>query len=812
MRNEFRYAIRALLRDRAFACMVVLSLAVGIGANTAIFSLVDGVLLRPPGYREPDRLVAISQFAPKLLKSYPVLPVSIAIYLEWRKQLTSFEILGTARASAFNITGSGDPEQLRAAVVSANLFSVLGVQPRIGRNFLDSEDPAGHDGVVIIADSLWRRRFAADPGTVGRKILLDGKPYEVIGVLPPSFHFPREEKVGARSLGEWVEIYKPLGYDNDDIPLHLGDFNYWTTARLRPGVSLAKAQAELNVVQAAISARLPGDLDLHASLVPLTERMVGDVRQGLILVMAAVGAVLLVLCVNLANLSLARAAGRARDAAIRTALGASRAQLLRHSLAESTVLALAGGGLGVLFAYWGLHALLAAAPLDLPRLHDVQVDARVLLFALGISLGTGLIFGILPALRSAASAPIETLKGASRSNTESRGGLRVRNFLVSMEVGLSATLLITAGLLIASFARLMAVDKGFDVERVIAMNVSLLGSKYPEEPQRAAFFQRAIEKAAAMPGVQSASLVSALPLQGETWIDIVGMEHDARPMVELPSTNVRFVSSGYFQTLHVALRDGSDFQERDRARKVCIVSASLAARVWGDTARGNRSPVGRKLNDNDQLLEVVGVTPDFRSTSLDSDPVNLLYIPYWQRPRLSASLLVRTGMDPRGLTAALRRAVWDIDAEATVPEVHTLEEVMAQSVAQRRFQMMLVLLFAAAALALAAFGTYGVLSYAVTRRTAEMGIRMALGAPQGDVLRLVLRQGMLPVLVGLAAGGAAALGIGRYLESLLFHVSPRDPVAFGVSGTVLLLVSTAACLIPARRATRVNPIDALRFD
>ena len=807
MRNEFRYAVRALLRDRAFACMVVLSLAVGIGANTAIFSLVDGVLLRPPGYREPDRLVTISQFAPKLLKSYPALPVNIGIYLEWRKQLTSFASLGIARGGDFNMTGSGDPEQLRGAVVSANLFTVLGVEPRLGRNFLDSEDPAGHDRVAILGDSLWRRRFASDPGIVGRKILLDGIPYEVVGVLPPSFHFPREEKVGARSLGEWVEVYKPLGYENDDVTLYMGDFNFSTTARLRPGVSLAKAQAELNVVQAGISARIPGDLDLHANLVPLTERMVGDVREGLILVMAAVGAVLLVLCVNLANLSLARAAGRARDAAIRMALGASRARLVRHSLAESTMLALAGGGLGVLFAYGCLRALLAAAPLDLPRLHDVQVDARVLLFALGISLVTGLIFGILPALRSATAAPFETLKGGSRSNTEGRGGLRLRNLLVSLEVGLCGTLLVTAGLLIASFVRLMAVDKGFDVERVIAMNVSLLASKYPKDPQRAAFYQRAIEKAAAMPGVQSASVVSALPLQGETWIDIVGMEHDTRPLVELPSTNVRFISPGYFQTLHVALREGSDFQERDRGRQVCIVSASLAARIWG-----NQNPIGRKLDDAERLLEVVGVTPDFRSTSLDHDPVNVLYIPYWQRPRLSGSLLVRSSMDPRSLTAALRRAIWDIDAEATVPEVRTLDEVMAQSVAQRRFQMMLVLLFAAAALALAAFGTYGVLSYAVTRRTAEMGIRLALGAEPGDVLGMVLRQGMLPVLVGLAAGGAAALAIGRYLESLLFHVSPRDPVAFGVSGTLLLLVSAAACLIPARRATQVNPIDALRFD
>lgn len=807
MGNEFRYAIRALWRDQAFACMVVLSLAVGIGANTAIFSLVNGVLLSPPGYREPDRLVAITQAAPKLLKSYPSLPVNISIYLEWRKQLSSFENLGIARAQALNLSGSGDPEQLRGAAVSANLFTVFGVQPPIGRNFLDREDLATHDRVAILADSLWRRRFAADPGIAGRKILLDGKPYEVVGVLPPSFRFPREEKVGSRSLGEWVEIYKPIGYENEDRVLHAGDFNYWATARLRPGVTLAQAQAELNVVQAAIAARLPGKVDLQANLLPLTERIVGDVRQGLVLVMASVGAVLLVLCVNLANLSLARAAGKARDSAIRTALGASRGRLVRHSLAETAVLALAGGGLGVVFAWWGLHVLLAAAPIDLPRLHDVHVDARVLLFALGISLVTGLIFGILPALRNAASAPFETLKSAGRSHTEGRRGVGIRNLLVSLEVGLSGALLVTAGLLIASFVRLIAVEKGFDVERVIAMNVSLLDAKYPLGPQRAAFFQRALEKAAALPGVQSASLVSVLPLQGEMWIDIVGMENETRPQTELPSTNVRFVSPRYFETLHVALRDGRDFEERDRSKNVCIVSASLAARVWG-----SQNPLGRKLNENDRLLEVVGVTPDFRSTSLDHDPVNLLYIPYWQRPRLAASLLVRSGIDPRGLTMALRRAIWEIDAEATVPEVHTLEEVMAQSVAARRFQMMLVLLFAAAALALAAFGTYGVLSYAVTCRTAEMGIRMALGAEPGDVLRMVIRQGMMPVWMGLAAGSAAALAIGRYLESMLFHVSARDPMAFGVSGTVLMLVSAAACLIPARRATRVSPMDALRLD
>jgi putative ABC transport system permease protein len=807
MRNEIRYAFRTLVRDRGFALMVVLSLAVGIGANTAIFSLVNGVLLRPPDYREPERLVAMSVTAPKFAKDYPVLPVNIAMYSEWRKRLTTVSEIGIAVANLFNLTGSGQPEQVRGATVSASIFRVLGVQARLGRLFTDEEDADGHNRVAVLSDSIWRRRYQGDPGVVGRKILINGAPYDVVGVLPENFRFPREEKSGARFLGEGLEIYRPLGYDASDLKLRMGDLNYWTTARLKPGVPQSRAQAELNVVQAAMNTQIEGDFDLHGTMVPLVERMVGDSRQGLVLLMAAVGVVLLVLCVNLANLSLARAAGRAREAAIRTAMGASRLRLVRQSLVESVMLATLGGVLGVTLAYFGLRVLLAAAPVDLPRLDEVTLDSRVLLFGLAISVGTGLAFGVLPALRSARSAPFETLKSGSRSNTEGRGGMRVRSLLVSVEVGLSAALLVTAGLLMTSFVRVMSVDKGFNVERVLAMNVSLLSTKYPKDPEQAQYYDRLMAKASALPGVQSAALISALPLTGETWIDIVGTEHETRRPTELPSTNVRFVSPGYFQTLHVGLRDGRDFAERDRGNKVAIISAGLAQRLWGGA-----NPIGRKLKDATALLEVVGVTPDFHSTDLDREPANMLYIPYWQRPQLGMSLLVRSAVDPRTLTSALREAVWGIDSEATIPRVRTLEEVMTQSVSRRRFQMMLVLLFAGGALVLAALGTYGVLSYTVTRRTAEMGIRMALGAPQGDVLRMVLRQGMMPVVGGLVAGAGAALAVGRYLESLLFHVSPRDPVAFGLSGAVLAAVSIAACLIPARRATRVNPVDALRFE
>ena len=808
MAQELRYVLRALARDRGFAAVVVLSLALGIGANTAIFSMVNGVLLRPLPYPDPERLVGIDQVIPKFAKIYPALPTNLGILAEWRKQLRSFEGIAAAQPSATTLTGSGVPEMLKGARVSANYFPVLGIQPRLGRSFLESEDAAGHDQVAILSDSLWRRRFRGDAGIVGRKILLNGVPHEVVGVMPAGFQVTRLAGFGGYILGSGTEIFRPLGYRNDDLKVTLGNFNYWVAARLRPGVSPARALAELNVVQAALSARIPENPDLHARVVPLADEVVGDSRKGLVLLMAAVGAVLMVLCVNLANLSLARAAGRARDTAIRAALGASRSRLLRHSLAETTVLALAGGAAGVLLARWGLAALVAAAPVDLPRLSEVTLDARVLWFALALSLGTGVLFGILPALRGVALSPYETLKSGSHTTTEGKRGARIRNGLVGLEVGLSVVLLVTAGLLLSSFVRLTGVNKGFDVQRVIAMDVQLGSPRYADAGARSSLYQRVLEKARALPGVQSAAMISALPLKGETWIDVLGTEHDPRPLLERPSTNVRFSSPGYFQTLHITLSEGRDFDESDRGRRVAILSYGLSQKLWP-----GRSPIGRKVdNGSDSPMEVVGVTPDLRSTSLDHDPVNMMYIPYWQNPQRSGSFLVRTAMDPGGLPKALHETVWSVDGDVPVPEVRTLEQVMDESVAGRRFQMMLVLLFAGAALALAAFGTYGVVSYAVTRRRAEMGIRMALGAGRGTLLKMILRQGMMPVLAGLVAGAAAALAMGRYVASLLFEVSPRDPVAFAAAAVVLVGVSAAACLMPARRATRVNPVEALRFE
>jgi predicted permease len=804
-----KYALRTLWKDRGFAAMAVLSLAIGIGANTAIFSLVNGVLLRPLDFPDPQRLVAISISTPVFNNGAP-LPINIAQIVEWRKRTQSFESLGGYRNGTFSLTGEGRPELIPGAVVSANLFDVLGVQPRLGRSFLDQEDHHGQHQVVILADSIWRRRFGGDPSIIGRKITLGGAPYTVVGVLPPDFEFPKESgSVGGLRLDGRMEMFRPLGYEPDDTIPHGGDLNYEGIARLKPGVTIERARAELAAAEKAMDSAIGGE-DWHVVpvMMPLQQKMTGDVRQSLIVLMAAVGAVLLVLCVNLANLSLSRAAGRARESAIRTALGASRWQLARQSLAETGLLAAVGGGLGVALAFVGLDRLLAAAPFDLPRLRDVSVDARVLFFALALSALTALLFGILPAMRNASSsAPYETLKSTAYANAGGPTGLRLRNMLVSLEVGLCAALLVTAGLFLASFVRLTTIPRGFDIERVMAVDVALPWTKYSKDADVTRFFEQLLDQARAMPGVQSAAVSSYLPLEGESWIDIVGTENDTRPESQLPKPNLRFISPGYFQTLHIPLRAGRDFQDADRNHMTAVISQSLARKLWP-----TQDPIGRKLMDNGKIHEVVGVVGDARSTSLDQNPVDMLYIPFWQRPQNGSSILVRTGMDPKSIASALRAAVWSADGDVPVPQERTLEQILSTSVARRRFQMTLVLLFAIAALALAAFGTYGVVSYAVARRRAEIGIRMALGAGQGRVLRLVLRQGLMPVFAGLAAGALAALAIGSYVSTMLFQVSPHDPAAFAISASVLVAVSALACWIPARRAAGVNPLEAIRYE
>ena len=657
MRNDIRYALRTLLRERGFAAMVVLSLAVGIGANTAIFSVINGVLLRPLPYRDPERLFTIREVVPKLAHLYPSLPVNLNHYLEWRKRCAALESIAIVNPSATNLTGAGEPERLTGARVSANAFGVLGINPQRGRGFLLDRRTrrAGQCGCHL--------RFAVeaalprDPGMVGRKILLDGGPKLIVGVLSPGFQFPGPD--------DQPDVFKPLGYSTDDLEEIEGDFNYDAIARLRPGVAPRKALAELNVIQADISTRMPEKMDMRVAMTSLHEEITGHVQRGLLVLLGAVGTVLLILCVNLANLSLARTAGRARESAIRTALGAGRMQMVRQTLTESVLLALLGGTLGIALAWWGVHLLVRAAPADLPLLSAVRLDGSVLSFASLISLSTGLIFGVLPALRSAGAEPREALKSVSYSTTESRRGMRVRDLLVGAEAALSAMLLITAGLLTGSFVRLMHVDKGFDIERVLAVRVSLPSTKYTQNPQMAAFFERVLEGTRALPGVLSASFVSSLPLQGETWVDLVAPENDQRPLFERPMVNVRFVTPGYFQTLRIPLREGRP------------------STTASDGAKSQSSRRGRRGACGQARARSAGACCTTRKPSRWSGVPRIFAAPAWTKT-LSRSSTFPPGSAPAGGFAAsahrrgpaghrgrVRETVRHVDADVPVPQMRT---------------------------------------------------------------------------------------------------------------------------------------------
>ncbi len=812
LRSDIRYALRSFRLNAGFTAVAVLTLALGIGANTAIFSVVNSVLLKPLTYGDPGRLVAIQENVPQISHLYPALPVNAMHFFTWRKQMKSFESLALIAPTDLTLTGTGRAERLSVLRVSANLFHVLRVGPALGRGFAEGEDQPGHDHVVVLTNNLWQRRFNGDKAIVGRRIALDGEAYTVVGVLGAEFRFPKNDQLGTLvGLPPRADLFKPVTFHADDLE-PVGDFNYGAIGRLRPGVSVAAALAELNVVQAALAKSIKEDkIELRGVLDPLQEAVVGHARRGLLLLLGAVGAVLLIVCVNLANLSLARATGRKREAGIRTALGATRARLIRQVLTENLLLALAGGALGLLIAFAGVRLLVIAAPVDLPRLEEVGIDGRVLLFALAVSTLSGILFGALPALRLSRSEPLESLQaGSTRSATEGRGGLRVREVLVALEVGLSAVLLITAGLLTHSFTRLMNVSKGFEVRNLLTAQISLPAVQYKEGEKRGQFYEHVLQKVRAMPGVRSAGMVSVLPLDGNSWADVISKRGDTRPMAERPIAGYRFITPDYIETIGIPLRAGRTFTDRDAGRPVVLISEKVARTVWP-----GENPIGKMFwrgNPLEKPYEICGVVADTRSIELNKAPELMVYVPYWVRNRFDVSIAVRTAGDPRSVEAGLRAAVAGIDSEVPLSHVRTMEQVMSESVGGRRFQLLLIGMFAVCALLLATLGIYGVLAYTVSRRTGEIGIRLALGARPGDLRAMVLRQGLVPVAAGLIAGLAGAVAIGRLLHSLLFEVSAADPATLAAVPVILLLVAIAACLIPARRAMSVDPMSALRFE
>ena len=803
--------VRQLLRTPGFTAAAVGILALGLAANTAVFSVADAVLFRPLAYAHPEQLVTINEVILQVSNLYPRLPVNAKHFYEWRERCRSFADLTILRDGSMNLTGrDGPPERLGLETVSANFLPLLGVQPALGRNFTAEEDRPGNDREVILADSLWRRRFHSDPAILNQTIQLNGTPHIVVGILPLSFRFPRSGALfawGAPQLN--IELFKPIAIDRTKLDA-VGNHNYSAIGRLCSGVTRQQALAELNTVQIALTREVaPPGMDLRADVTALQDQIVSGSRRGLLVLLASIGAVLLIMCVNLGNLMLARAAARSREMAVRAALGAGSWRLVRQVLSESLAISLAGGVAGLGLAYAAVRILVASAPVDLPRLDEVHLDYHALLFAFATSLVSGLLFGFIPAWRAARSQPQDALRTGGRGSTQARHNLRLAEVLVSAEVALSAALLIAAGLLTGSLIRILGINQGFRPDNILTASLNLPRAKYKDEKQRSEFFDRLLAALERLPGVRAAGLISALPLQGETWVDMITRDDDHRPVVQRPIANYRFTSPDYFAAMGVPIQRGRAFQEADRTRQVVIVSASTAAKIWpGQDAIGKHM---RRSNDSEPFWEVVGVVGDVR-TGIKSDPPMMVYRPYWSFSETGASLAVRTSQDPAAAASAVRDAIWSVDSDLPVPEMKTMRQVISDSVSQRRFQAALLAAFALAALILATLGIYGVISHSVHRRRNEIGIRMALGAEARDVRWMILRQGMRPVAIGLLAGLAGALALGRLMQALLFELQATNPLVLGSVAFILASAAVVACYAPARRATRVDPATALRYE
>lgn len=803
--TDVRYAVRALLKKPGFTLTAVIALALGIGANTAIFSVINGVLLRSLDYADASRTVMVWERFVQQADHQNV--VSPANFLDWQKSSRSFEKIAAVWDARLNFTGSGEPIEVQAQLVSASFFQVLGVQPLVGRWFTKDEDRPGGALVAVLSHKLWQDRFGGNKAVVGQQVTISGRSYTIVGVMPPGFHF----------IDDQVQVWKPLALDPaNDYRKNSGRF-LRCVGRLAPGVTMQQAQSELNVIARQLEQQYPTyNSGWGVSLVPIREQIVGDVRPILLVLLAAVAFVLLIACANVANLLLARAATRQREFALRAALGASRMRLTRQLLTESVLLALCGGVVGIALAYWGVELLKRFGPDNIPRLRDISIDPRVLLFTFGISLLTGIAFGLVPALQASRADVNDALKEASRGSTGSRG--KLRSVFVVAEVSLALVLLIGAGLMIRSFMRLHAVKTGFETDRVLTMRVQLPGAKYKQDQQRLTFFQQAQERIAALPGVKAIGAINFLPLTGmasSTSFNIVG-QPEAAPG-HAPDTEVRVIAGAYFSAIGVPLIKGRVFEERDGpGSRVLIINETMAKKYFP-----NEDPIGKRLavewappeeGKPKPIDEIIGVVGDTRETALERDPNPAIYWPLAREPYPFMTLIIRSAVDPMPLAVAVQKEIRAIDPEQPVADVRTLDAVVAKSIARPRFNTFLLAIFAAVALVLASVGLYGVMNYSAAQRTHEIGIRMALGASRGDIMRLVLGNGMLLTLTGVAIGLVASIALTRVMQSLLFGVTATDLVTFVGVSLVLAIVALVATFVPAQKATRVDPTVALRYE
>lgn len=799
---NLRFAFRSLAKSPGFAAVSILTLALGIGATAAIFSIVHAVVLRPLAYPRAGELVAVRCVIPAIARERPSITVNARFYTEWASS-PAFQSLAVIDRGRATLTGSGDPIRLETVRASANLFATLGIAPVLGRSFTAEESTPGRASTVIISDRLWQTRFAADPAIIGRSITLNLKPVTVAGVLPPRLQLP-----GLGSMSE-PDVYYPHAFGADEVAEIIGRFNYEVIGRLAPGVTRAAAESQLNVIAARLSQLAGENTEVRGLVLPLQEAVAGEARRGLWILLGAVGVVLALACFNLGILGLTRSERNSHHTAVRAALGASRTRLLAGSLAEALLISLAGGALGCLFAWWFLDALVALAPGDLPRLDEVRIDTPVLLFALGTTLLTTLLAGLVPAWHNARrDASSEVLVGGARM-TSGRRARRLRATFIAVEVAASVILLSAAALLAGSFARVLRADVGFRASAVLTSSLNIPQAKYRQPADIVGYYQRVVAAISATPGVEAAAFANRLPLRGETWIDGVRIEGDTRPSIEQPRTNVRFVSSDFFQTLGIPLLAGRGFRDDDDKLAV-VISARLAATLWP-----GQDAIGRKiLRGEGKYLDeftVIGIAGDAR-TNVDQPAVSVLYRALKGWPMTELSLAVRLDSAQPAPLAAIHRAIRSVDSEVPLQPFRTMDEVFSSAVAHRRFQMQLVAAFALSALTLAALGIYGVVSHGVSQRTRELGIRLAFGAAPAALARMVLRQGLRPIVAGLAVGLAIALASGPLLARFLYETPARDPLTLGGVSIALVAVGALACWLPARRATRVNPVEALRSE
>jgi putative ABC transport system permease protein len=803
--QDLRYGLRMLLKNPGFTIVAVVALALGIGANSAIFSVVNTVLLRPLPYKEPERLVMVWEDDTK--HGYPRDTPAAANYIDWRDQNQVFESMAAIADLSFNLTGVGEPERIDGKRVSANLFPLLGVEPQLGRTFSPEENRPGANRVVVMSHGLWQRRFGSDPKIIGQSLNLNGESYTVVGVMPPTFQFPSRDD----------QLWVPIAFDSKEAANRRRHY-LQVIARMKPGITLQRSQAEMKAIAARLQQQYPDDnTDLGAAVTPLHEHVAGDIKPALLVLLGAVGFVLLVACANVANLLLARAAGRQKEIAVRIALGASRLRLIRQFLTESILLAALGGGVGLLLSVWGVNLLKAFIPENISQAKAITIDAKVLVFTLLVSLLTGLIFGLAPATQASNFNLNETLKEGGRDSAAGSRGNRIRGMLVIAEVAVSLILLIGAGLLINSFLRLRSVDPGFRSDNLLTMKIALAKQKYPDQTQRSAFYTELLRRVEALPGVRAAAVTNWIPLVRQG--DSVGVTIEGRPAPEpgkMPIVVTRIISPHYFSTMGIQLLQGRGFdaqQDRADSAGVAVISETMARRFWpGEDPLGKRITPGTPESPDDWLT-IIGVVKDVRQFELNADPKPQMYLTYTQagffEPR---DLVVSTGVEPLSLATTVRRTVWEIDKDQPVSNISTMEDVLSESIARQRFSMLLLGIFAALALVLAAVGIYGVMSYSVAQRTREFGIRIALGAQGSDVLKLAVGGGLKLVLVGVLIGLAAAFILTRVMSSLLFGVSATDPTTFITISLVLISVSVLASYIPARRATKVDPMIALRYE